>query len=142
MDKVLIDSDVIFDSLFSREPFDRYATEIISLCESKVIDGYLTPVIVANVYYLLRQKASHEAVVEKMNELLLVVKVLVMDKPSILRALNSKFKDFEDALQHFAATSNGKLDIILTRNLKDYKQSEIPVMTPEAYLQARASSLS
>ncbi len=138
----MIDSDVIFDSLFSREPFDRYATEIISLCESKVIDGYLTPVIVANVYYLLRQKASHEAVVEKMNELLLVVKVLVMDKPSILRALNSKFKDFEDALQHFAATSNGKLDIILTRNLKDYKQSEIPVMTPEAYLQARASSLS
>ena len=140
MDKVLIDSDVILDFLFRRVPFDEHATEIISLCESNGIKGYLTPVIIANIYYLLRQKATHTEVVEKLNRLLRIVDVLVIDKSSVLEALNSKFTDFEDALQHFAATKSGEIDIILTRNLKDYKNSALPVMTPETYLGIRKES--
>ncbi|MCL6219586.1 hypothetical protein L1967_14920 [Zunongwangia sp. M21534] len=62
-----------------------------------------------------------------------------MDKEVVLGALNSKFKDFEDALQNFSAVENGEITIILTRNVKDYKKSELAVLTPETYLQGKAN---
>jgi len=136
MDRVLIDSDVILDSLFDRQPFSEYATQIFSMCEQKKIVGYLTPVIYSNVYYLLRQTASHEKVIEKLKQLLEITEVLKMDKGVVKNALYSGFKDFEDSLQNFAAVNFGSIDIILTRNLKDYKYSELGVFTPETYLKS------
>ncbi len=51
--------------------------------------------------------------------------------------MNSEFKDFEDALQNFSAIINGKISSIVTRNVKDYKKSEIGVLTPESFIQSR-----
>ena len=66
--------------------------------------------------------------------------LLTIDKKVALKAMNSKFKDFEDALQNYACESNGKIDLILTRNTKDYKKSEISVMTPEQYYKMKSRS--
>ena len=63
-----------------------------------------------------------------------------MDKNAVLNALNSSFKDFEDALQNFSAIENGEISIILTRNLKDFKKSELAILTPETYLKGRVNS--
>jgi len=49
-------------------------------------------------------------------------------------ALRSRFKDFEDALQCYSALGNNLIDVIITRNIKDYKSSELPVMTPGTFL--------
>jgi len=57
----------------------------------------------------------------------------------IVQALNSKFKDFEDALQNYAAVNFGDVDVILTRNIKDFKNSENGALTPEEYLKTRIS---
>ena len=62
-----------------------------------------------------------------------------MDKDVVLDALNSEFKDFEDALQNFSAAQNGKINIILTRNIKDFKKSDLAILTPETYLKGKAS---
>lgn len=137
MDKALIDTDVILDFFFDRQPFSEYSTRIFSLCESKKLKGFVTPVIYSNVYYLLRQTAKHEKVMDKLKQLLLITEVLTMDKDVVENALNSGFKDFEDALQNFSATKHGDIDVILTRNLKDFKKSEIGVLTPETYLKAK-----
>lgn len=56
-----------------------------------------------------------------------------VDHQVVLDALHSSFKDFEDALQNAAASSAG-VNFLLTRNIKDYKKSDLPVMTPEEYL--------
>jgi predicted nucleic acid-binding protein len=140
MDKVLIDTDVILDFFFDRQPFSEYAAKVFSLCELKLIQGFVTPVIFSNVYYLLRQSAKHEKVIEKLNQLITITDVLTMDRNVIVEALNSKFKDFEDALQNFAAVNSGKIDIILTRNTKDFKNSELGVLTPENYLKTKIAS--
>ena len=55
MDNVLIDTDVILDSLFDRKPFAEFSTEILNLCEQNKLNGFTTPVIISNVYYLLRK---------------------------------------------------------------------------------------
>jgi predicted nucleic acid-binding protein len=134
MNRVLIDTDVILDFFFDRKPFSDNAAKVLALCESKVITGHITSVIISNVYYLLRQTAKHENVVDKLKKLISITEILTTDKETIKQALNSPFKDFEDALQNFSAEMNGNIDVIITRNIKDYKNSALGVMTPENYL--------
>ncbi len=139
MDRILIDTDVILDFFFDREPFAEYSSQIIGLCETNKIKGFVTPVIFSNLYYLLRQTARHEKVIENLKQLLSITDVLSMDKEVVTNALNSGFKDFEDSLQNFAAIKNGKIDVIITRNLKDYRKSEIGILSPESYIKSIAS---
>lgn len=139
MDNVLIDTDVILEFFFDREPFAEYATEIFNLCEEKKIIGFTTPVIISNVYYLLSKVAKHDIIIEKIKQLLTIIDIVKMDKNVVLNSLNSDFKDFEDALQNFSAVENGKIKIILTRNIKDFKKSTLAVLTPETYLKGIAS---
>lgn len=140
MDNVLIDTDVILDFFFDRQPFADYSAQVIGLCESNQILGYVTPVIYSNVYYLLRQTAKHDRVIDKLKQLLLIIDVLIMDKEVVNNALNSGFKDFEDSLQNFAAMKHGGIDVILTRNLKDFSKSEIGVLTPECYIKYKLTN--
>ena len=137
MDRILIDTDIILDFFFDREPFSENASNILSLCESKEIIGFVTPVIVSNVYYLLRRTAKHEKVIEKLTLLISLLEVLIIDKRVIIEALSSDFKDFEDALQNYSAEQNDEVDIIITRNIKDYKNSRLSVMLPDNYLKTR-----
>ncbi|MBE0424549.1 MAG: PIN domain-containing protein [Lutibacter sp.] len=134
MKRILIDIDVILDLFFDREPFSENAAKVLSLCEKKVIIGFVTPVIISNVYYLLSQKGKQEKVIEKLKILLSILEVLVIDKNTIIVALNSEFKDFEDALQNYSAEIKGEIDIIITRNTKDYKKSKLGIMNPENFL--------
>jgi predicted nucleic acid-binding protein len=140
MDNVLIDTDVILDFFFDREPFAEYAAQIIGLCEMNKIRGFVTPVICSNVYYLLRQNARHDKVIDNLKQLLMITDVLSMDKEVVSNALNSGFKDLEDGLQNFAAMKHGSIDVILTRNLKDFSKSEIGVLTPESYIKSIIAS--
>lgn len=140
MEKVLIDTDVILDFFFDRKPFSDDARQILSLCELNKIQGYVTPVIISNVYYLLRQTAKHEMVIANLKLLLSFVEVLVMDKDTIIQAINSPFKDFEDALQNYAAENTVDVRIIVTRNIKDFKNSNLGVITPENYLKLKVSN--
>ena len=139
MDNVLIDTDVILDSLFDRKPFAEFSTEILNLCEQNKLNGFTTPVIISNVYYLLRKSAKHHVIIEKIKQLLSIIDIIKMDKDVVISSLNSGFKDFEDALQNFSAVENGKIKIILTRNIKDFSKSELAILTPETYLKGKAS---
>lgn len=96
--------------------------------------------IISNIYYLLRRNASHEDVVEKLKQLITIFDVLITTKDAIILALNSDFRDFEDALQSFSATLNGEIDLILTRNIKDFKSSKIAVMTPGNFVKTIKSA--
>jgi Predicted nucleic acid-binding protein, contains PIN domain len=137
MDRILIDTDIILDFFFDREPFSENASKILSLCELKEVKGFVTPVIISNVYYLLRRTAKHEKVIEKLSLLISLLEVLAVDKKAIIKALSSNFKDFEDALQYYAAEQNDEVDIIITRNIKDYKNSHLSVMLPDNYIKTK-----
>ncbi len=139
MDHVLIDTDVILDFFFDRKPFSEDGARILSLCEAGKIKGFITPVICSNSYYLLNQTASHKKVVEKLGQLLNIIGVLSMDREIVIQALGSGFNDFEDALQNFSAIKSGFINVILTRNVKDYKGSAIGVLTPENFLKLIAT---
>lgn len=134
MDKVLIDTDIILDFLFDRNPFSDDASKLLSLCESKQIQGFVTAIMLSNIYYLLRKTAKHEKVMGSLKMLMNILDIVTTDRNSVLHALNSEFKDFEDALQNFSAESDKEIKIIITRNIKDYKSSNLSIMQPEIYL--------
>lgn len=134
MKSVLIDTDVLLDFYLDRKPFSDDSLQLLLKCEQKQFRAYITPVIVANTYYILRRHATHHYVVERLQILLNTITVLSMDQKQVLAALESKFTDFEDALQYFSAVNSNKIDAIITRNIKDFKKSELPVFTPNEFL--------
>jgi predicted nucleic acid-binding protein len=134
MKSVLIDTDVLLDFYLDRKPFSDDSLQLFLKCEQKQCRAYVTPVIVANTYYILRRHATHHYVIERLQVLLNTIHILAMDQKQVLAALESKFTDFEDALQYFSAVNSNKIDAIITRNIKDFKKSGLPVFTPNEFL--------
>ena len=134
MREILIDSDVILDVFFNREEFVKNAASILQLCKLNKISGNITPISIANIYYLLRKTNAHDKIIQKLTELLNIVEVLEINRDVVINALRSDFKDFEDALQNYSAENQNTSLIIITRNTKNYKKSNLAVMTPESFL--------
>lgn len=137
MNKVFIDTDVILDFLIAREPFAMDAARLFSLSEKKQISICTTGLVFSNAYYVLRKLGSHQKVMEKLSQLAKLIEIIMLSKVAVLQALDSKFTDFEDALQHYAALSEN-VKIIVTRNVKDFKRSELAVLTPDQFLSSRS----
>lgn len=136
MTKVLIDSDVLLDLYFDRRPHSEYAERLLNVCERGKVQGFVTPVICSNLYYLLCKADSRQKVLQQLTNLLSFITVVGMDHNTVIRALGSEFKDFEGALQHEAAFATGEISVIITRNVKDYRHSALAIQTPEQFLKA------
>ena len=130
MDKVLVDTNIVLDLLTKRKGFYKPASQLFTLSDNKEIKLAISSLTFANTYYLLSKELNSVKAKEVLRKFKLLVKVLPMNDKIIDLSLNS---DFEDAIQYFTALEN-KLDIIITRNLKDFKLSIIPVMTANDYL--------
>jgi predicted nucleic acid-binding protein len=134
MTNLFIDTDVIIDFLIDRKPFSREAAIIFTLIEQKKLKGYSSSLTFSNLYYVLRKIESHNKVIFKLESLSKMVGILRVEEETIKNALGSGFPDFEDSVQYFSAFDSKKIDVIITRNIKDFKKSEIPVMTPGDFL--------
>ncbi len=62
-----------------------------------------------------------------------MLKILTIDEIIVELALSSEFKNFEDAIQYYTAIENA-VEILITRNIKDYKQADIPVRTADEFI--------
>ena len=134
MENVFIDTDVIVDFLTDRKPFSIDSAKIFSLIDQKKVKGCVSSLSFSNLYYVLRKFGTHKKVVNNLQELAELVDILRVDSGTIKSALAADFKDFEDSIQYFTAQDYKKIDCIITRNIKDYKDSSLPVMTPETFL--------
>ncbi len=133
MDKILVDTNIVIDLLTKRKEFYKPASKLFTLSDNKEIKLAISSLTFANTFYLLSKALNPMKAKEILRKFKLLVKVLPMDDKIIDLSLNSDFKDFEDAVQYFTALEN-KLEIIITRNLKDFKLSKIPVMTANDYI--------
>jgi predicted nucleic acid-binding protein len=134
MENVFMDTDVIVDFLTDRKPFSLESAKIFSLIDQKKIKGCVSSLSFSNLYYVLRKFGPHKKVISSLQELSDMVDILKVDSDIAKSALSSDFKDFEDSIQLFAAQEHKRVDCIITRNIKDYKDSSLPVMTPETFL--------
>lgn len=134
MKQVLIDTDVLLDCCLNREPFAKDAIQLLSLCELNKIQGYTTPLILSNFYYLVRKNNTHQQVVSILKKLTSILQNIPITTESLMQAIESPFKDFEDALQYHSCVNQGDIQCIITRNKKDFRNSQIAVMLPSEFL--------
>ena len=139
MTDLFIDTDVIIDFLIDRKPYSREAAIIFTLIEQKKLKGFSSSLTFSNLYYVLRKIESHKRVISKLDSLSKMVGILKVEEQTIKNALASGFPDFEDSIQYFSAVDSKKIDVIITRNIRDFKKSEIPVMTPGDFLKTASS---
>lgn len=128
MKKLLVDTNIIIDLLAQRESFYEPAAQLFSLADQNKVELYVSSLSFANIHYILNRELTETKVREILRKLKVLVKVISFDSKVLDMSLNSEFKDFEDAIQYYSAIESG-IDIIITRNLKDFKKSDIPVMT-------------
>lgn len=133
MDKILVDTNIVIDLLSKRELFYEEAQELFTLADHKKIKLYISSLTVANTHYLLARNHKLDEARKILIKFKVLAQVLPMDDKIIELALVSDFKDFEDAIQFHTALENN-LDIIITRNKKDFKNSILPVFTAKEYL--------
>jgi predicted nucleic acid-binding protein len=135
MKKIFVDTNIVIDLLSRREPFFEEAASLFSLADKKQIELTVSSLTIAKVSYaLLRQMDSNNAK-SILRKLRLIVNILSLDDKIIGLALNDNtFSDFEDGLQYFTAIENEQ-ELIITRNLKDFKNSKLPVMTARQFIE-------
>ncbi len=132
MDRVLVDTNIVLDLLGKREKFLPEAQRLFTMSDKNKINLYVSSLTFANTHYILSQKLKINNVRKVLRQLKVLVTVLPMDDKIIELSLDSDFKDFEDAIQYHTAIEND-INIIVTRNLKDFKNAKIPVMTAKEY---------
>jgi predicted nucleic acid-binding protein len=130
--KAFIDSDIILDALLKRPGFDTQAMNLLALVYQHTIEGMTSSIAFMNVHYFLN-KFDRQNALALLKHLRSIIHLIKVGGTEIDLALKSNFSDFEDAVQYYAAIS-ASADVIITRNIKDYKQSTIPVLTAEQFL--------
>lgn len=128
------DTDVIIDYLADRHPFAEQSEQLFALMEHRKLRGHVSSLTFSNLYYLLKQHMGHAKTLSALKELSGLLNILKVDEEMILAALDSDFKDFEDAIQFHCAAGYKRTELIVTRNVRDYRHATLPVMTPETLL--------
>lgn len=135
MKKIFIDTNIVIDLLARREPFFEEAAELFSLADKKQVELSASSLTIANTSYVLLRKMNPNKVKSVLRKLRLILKILPLDDKIIGLALNDEtFSDFEDGLHYFTAIENGQ-ELIITRNLNDFKPSKLPTMTAKQFIE-------
>ena len=126
--KVLIDTNIILDILLERAPFLKDTVKLFEKIESNELKGFITANSVTDIIYIARKKYWVNEIKVVILNLLNTIKIISIDEHDIIDALILDFSDFEDALQ-CQCSIKAKMDYIITRNEKDFKNSKIPAIS-------------
>ena len=133
--RILIDANILLDVLQKREPHDICSSAVWKLCETCLIEGCFSTLTFANLTYVMRKELSPEQIKNVLSSLQLIFRITDLSANDLAKAAELCWTDYEDAIQSVIAK---RLDAayIVTRNEKDFAGSEIPAITPEAFIQA------
>ncbi|MGB3585349.1 MAG: PIN domain-containing protein [Tunicatimonas sp.] len=137
MNRVLVDTNIVIDLLAKRKEFYTEAAELFSLSDKKKLKLAISSLTLANTNYVISKQKSRKEAREILRKFKVLVEILSLDSKIVELALNDdKFTDLEDGLQYYSALQNN-INIILTRNKKDFKSAKVPVLTAKEYLSGK-----
>lgn len=132
--RVVIDTCVMIDGLNDREQFAAPAQMILLAIERGRAEGCVTAKSLMDIYYICCHEMRDRAKVNRAIEWILqYMTILDTTAEDCHHAFAANWRDFEDALM--AATARrGEADYIITRNIKDFISSPVPVLTPVEFV--------
>ena len=136
MKHIYLDTNIIVDIFAARAPHDIAAIELYRLAKDNKIKIYISAESFTTIYYLLRiNKITHSKCMLIFQDLLKTTSIIPTDDNIITKAVNVGFDDFEDGVQFVSAKSYSKINLIVTRDKKGFKKSDIPVIDAHQALQ-------
>lgn len=129
--KYFLDTNILLDFLGNRKPFGKFALRILNKSRLGEWELWTSDNSITTSYYIISREIGEENARMKIGKLLNYLEIQPVGKTELQTALASKFRDFEDGVQHFCALSIGGIDGFITRNQRDYKHSQIPIYGPE-----------
>ena len=131
---MLLDTDVLIDLALDRHPFSGPASMLLDRIEHGSANAFIAWHSVSNFYYLVAPSRGNANTRDFIVELIRFVDVASTGTDSLRYAASLPMTDFEDAMQVAAARACGARHIV-TRNLRDYRHSPIPAISPEDALE-------
>lgn len=131
--RLLIDANILLDVLQKREPYVHTSSLIWKMCEVGSAEGYVSSLTFANLIYVMRKELRPEKIEETLLLLKLIFQLTDLTVSDITDAAEMKWSDFEDAVQS-AIAERIHADCIITRNVRDFRESPIAALTPDEYL--------
>ncbi len=131
--RLLIDANILLDVLQKRKPYVHISSLIWKICEVGSAVGYVSSLTVASLIYVMRKELSPEKIEETLLLLKLIFQLTDLTVSDITKATEMKWSDFEDAVQSTIA-ERIHADCIITRNVKDFRESPVIALTPDEYL--------
>lgn len=133
--KILFDTNILLDVFLKREPFFEPSVQAVALAEQGGVEGWICSTTVTTIYYLLAKALSSDEAKKHTHNVLKICNVANVNRVVLEDALTSNFIDYEDAVLYQSAI-HANLSGILTRNKKDFQESELPVYNPGQFLNA------
>ena len=130
---MLIDANILLDVLQERKPHVQASSLIWKLCETGQAHGTVCAFSFLNLVYIMRKELDARSIQSVLEQLDLIFDFADLQIEDIEKAAALAWPDYEDAVQ-YATADRICADVIITRNVRDYKDSRISVMTPEEYL--------
>ena len=130
---LFLDSDILLDWLLKSEPFSSYTKTLVNESISRNFKVSTSTLVIANINYIVANRTSISNARQNIKMLVNLINILPFESDIINLAIVSNFADFEDSVQYHIALKYN-CDVIVTRNIKDYKHSTIPVLTAEQFL--------
>ena len=132
---ILVDTNVVLDWMLRRQYFHQAATQVVGLCMSGEVKGYLAVHSILNVFYITRKDFSLVQRQDLSKLLCDRFEIVGIDRRMILDVLNyGDFRDIEDGLQIRCAAAEG-LDYIVTRDPGGFQTSIVPAVLPQVFLE-------
>ena len=132
---ILFDTNVLLDVFLERPPFFETSSQVMGLAEQGKIDGWICGTTVTAIFYLLAKALSRAKAEKNIRKLLKIFHVSNINRVVLEDALTNDFKNYEDGVLYQSAV-HAKLEAIVTRNQKDFKESDLPVYSPSEFLNA------
>ena len=133
MKRAFLDTNIIVDLIADRKPFSKFSIEIFKKAEENKIKLFTSSHSIATTHYLLKKYLEEKLLRDVLYNLLDYITVVAVDTDILKKGLRSKHKDFEDSIQILCASTIENIDCIVTRNIKDFRDSEILVLTPDEF---------
>ncbi|MBT2563613.1 PIN domain-containing protein [Pedobacter sp. ISL-68] len=130
---ILFDTNIFIDISLKRDPFFDDSFEALNKVDDININGFILASTFTDIYYICKKNIGHVKTIDILLTLISTINILGINKDTIIFAIHSNFPDFEDAVQNAAAELN-QIDLIITRNTKDFTDSKIPTQTPTDFL--------
>lgn len=131
--KIFLDTNIILDIALKRQPYSGAAAKILKVSDFNHFHLFISASMATDVFYMIRKIKGKAIGLTFLKDLLDIIDVCKVDKSILLLALESDFGDFEDAVQHFAAV-DAEVEMLITRNKKDYTTSSLKIMEPEEFV--------